>query len=76
MARDARSYYDAYEILREKTSELRRIQSNKIQEHKKKFEGLSVPMTLTEHDMDLSTPALGVFSFFNRTTCKITSLYL
>ncbi len=32
-------------------------------EHKKKFEGLSLPMTLTEHDMDLSTPALVCLAF-------------
>lgn len=63
LARDARSYYDAYEVLQEKTSELRRIQSNKIQEHQKKFKGLSVPMALTEHDMDLSSPALVCLAF-------------
>ena len=28
LARDARSHYDAYEVLQEKTRELRRIQSN------------------------------------------------
>jgi len=63
LARDARSYYDAYEVLQEKTRELRRIQSNKIEKHQKKFKGLSVPMPLTEHDMDLSTPALVCLAF-------------
>jgi hypothetical protein len=63
LARDARSYYDAYEVLQEKTHELRRIQSNNIEEHQKKFKGLSVPMPLTEHDMDLSTPALVCLAF-------------
>lgn len=63
LARDARSHYDAYEVLQEKTRELRRIQSNKIEEHQKKFKGLSVPMPLTEHDMDLSTPALVCLAF-------------
>jgi hypothetical protein len=58
LARDARSHYDAYEVLQEKTSELRRIQSNKIEEHQKKSNGLSVPMPLTEHYMDLTSPAL------------------
>jgi len=63
LACDARSYYDAYEVLQEKTRELRRIQSNKIQEHQKKFKGLSVPMALTEHNMDFSTPALVCLAF-------------
>lgn len=63
LARDVRSYYDAYELLREKTGELRRIQSNKIQGHQEKFKGLSEPMPLTEHDMDLSTPALVCLAF-------------
>ena len=63
LARDARSCYDAYEVLQEKTSELRRIQSNKIEEHQKKFKGLNVPMLLTEHDMELSTPALVCLAF-------------
>jgi hypothetical protein len=63
LARDARSCYDAYEVLQEKTREQRRIKSNKIQEHQKKFNGHSVPMTLTEHDMDLSTPALVCLAF-------------
>lgn len=63
LARDARSCYDAYEVLQEKTRELRRIKSNEIQEHQKKFSGRSVPMTLTEYDMDLSTPALVCLAF-------------
>jgi len=63
LARDARSHYDAYEVLQEKTRELRRIQSNKIEKHQKKFKGRSVPMPLTEHDMDLSTPALVCLAF-------------
>ena len=63
LARDARSHYDAYEVLQEKTSELRRTQSNKIQEHQKKFKDLGMPMMLTEHDIDLSTPALVCLAF-------------
>jgi hypothetical protein len=63
LARDARSYYDAYEVLHEKTREQRRIQSNKIEEHQKKLKDISVPMPLTEHDMDLSTPALVCLAF-------------
>src|SRR4051812_28495847 len=63
LARDARSYYDAYEVLQEKTRELHRIQSNKMEEHQKKFKGLSVPMPLTEHDVNLSTPALVCLAF-------------
>jgi|GEM_PF-1898662 len=63
LARDARSYYDAYEVLQEKTRDLRRIQSNNIEQHQKKFKGLGVPMPLTEHDIDLSTPALVCLAF-------------
>lgn len=63
LARDARSHYDAYEVLQEKTRELRRIQSNKIEGHQNKFKGLSVPMPFTEHVMDLSTPALVCLAF-------------
>ena len=63
LARDARSYHDAYEVLQEKTRELHIIQSNKIQEHQEKAKGLSVPMPLTEHDMDLSSPALVCLAF-------------
>jgi hypothetical protein len=63
LARDARSHYDAYEVLQEKTRELRRIQSNNIEEHQKKFKGLSLPTPLTEHDMDLTTPALVCLAF-------------
>lgn len=61
LASDARSYYDAYEILQEKTSEMRRIQSENIQEHQKKFK--VVPMPLTGHDINLSTPALVCLAF-------------
>lgn len=63
LARDARSHYDAYEVLQEKTRELSRIQSIKIEEHQEKFEGLSVSKPLTENDMDLSTPALVCLAF-------------
>lgn len=63
LARDARSHYDAYEVLQEKTRELRKIQSNKIKEHQKKVKGLSVPIPLTEHNMDLSSPALVCLAF-------------
>lgn len=61
LARDARSHYDAYEVLQEKTRELRRIQSNEIEELQEKFKG--VPMHLTEHDIDLTTPALVCLAF-------------
>lgn len=63
LARDARSHYDAYKVLKEKTDQLRRTQSNKIEEHQKKSEGLSVSIPLKEHDMDLSTPALVCLAF-------------
>ena len=63
LALDACSHYHAYEVLHEKTRELRRIQSNIIEENQKKFKGLSVSMALTEHDMDLSSPALVCLAF-------------
>jgi hypothetical protein len=63
LTRDARSHYDAYEVLQIKTRELGRIQSNKIEVHQKKFKGLGVPMPITEHDKDLSTPALVCLAF-------------
>ena len=63
LARDARSHYDAYKVLQEKTGELRRTQSNKIEEHQQKSKGLSVPMPLIEHDMDLTSPALVCLAF-------------
>jgi len=63
LARDARSYYDAYEVLQEKTREPRRIQSNNREESQKQSKGLSVPIPLTKQDMDLSTPALVCLAF-------------
>ena len=63
LALDACSHYHAYEVLQEKTRELRRIQSNNIEENQKKFKGLSVPMPFTAHDMDLSSPALVCLAF-------------
>lgn len=36
LASDAHSYYDAYQVLREKTDEIRRIKSKKEEEHQKK----------------------------------------
>jgi len=61
LASDARSYYDAYEILQEKTSEMRRIQSNKNTGTSKKFKGM--PMPHTERDINLTTPALVCLAF-------------
>lgn len=63
LARDARSHFDAYEVLHGKTRELRRIQSNRIEEHEKKSNGITVPMPLAEHDMDLTSPALVCLAF-------------
>lgn len=63
LACDARSYYDAYEVLQKKTKKQLIIQSNKIQEHQNKYSGLSVPMSLTQHDMNLTTPALVCLAF-------------
>jgi len=63
LARDARSHYDAYEVLQEKNRELREAQSRKIENHHQRFKGLAVSTPLTGHDMDLSTPALVCLAF-------------
>lgn len=54
LAKDARSYYDAYEVLSDKK---RIIQSR---EGEKDFDG---EQPIVEHDMDLSTPALVCLAF-------------
>jgi hypothetical protein len=63
LAGDARSYYDAYQVLQEKTDELRRIKLKKAEQHQKKSKGISVPMPITEHDMNFTTPALVCLAF-------------
>ncbi|MDF2381367.1 hypothetical protein JMG10_07825 [Nostoc ellipsosporum NOK] len=63
LAGDARSYYDAYQVLQEKTDELRRIKLKKAEEHQKKSKGVSVSMPITEHDMNFTTPALVCLAF-------------
>ena len=53
MARDARSHFDAYVVLQEKTSELRRIKSKKIHEHEKKF---NVTLNLRSFSVQTTVP--------------------
>jgi hypothetical protein len=63
LARDARSFYDSYEVLKEKNAGLFASPSNKMNAHQKKSKDIDVSVPLTEHNIDFTTPSLVCLAF-------------
>lgn len=63
LAKDARSYYDAYVELAEKQKKLFKDQIKKIQEIQEKARKSNTGAFITGHDMDFSSPAFMCLSF-------------